>query len=549
MDLQTLLNIILAALVILLTILILSRSRSDSRHRRTHPQPSDTDLAGILAASAIDGSIARVAGRVSDVLKGPLGCARIVFLRKQRGQLELNFYHGLGTVRKHQFRLRYSDSLSEFLRQGYRPRSLSELRPHVPDEYYQQLEQLGLTLFLPVFCRDNLYGVYFLADLLGGDTDNKEHLAVLAYTLASAYHTRWHEARFERLQQRLEKKTSGTESRPALPSDLPRRVLTLVRHRRSETLVPKLIDSIQDELGVNRLAYLYEPREDNEPLTLHSKGRIQIPTPPDRATFLAVLGSLKPHGSVDLQSLKDLSAEGQIWVTQLYEAGVRQLSRFEVLSGRHGLLLLWRSIPDSNLAEHLDRLQPVITELVRNAEMHEKYEELSYTDSLTGLANQRYFRKRLDEEINRARRYERSLALIIFDLDGLKQVNDRHGHLAGDEILTQMGRILKNCIRTIDIVSRYGGDEFCVIMPEADMATCRQFMQRLQQTIGEGRFAIENVGEPLQCTISQGAAIFPDHADNQTDLIFNADMALLKAKAGGRNSFLIHNETVGTETP
>jgi len=173
---------------------------------------------------------------------------------------------------------------------------------------------------------------------------------------------------------------------------------------------------------------------------------------------------------------------------------------------------------------------------------------LSYTDSLTGLANQRYFRKRLDEEINRARRYERSLALIIFDLDGLKGINDRHGHLAGDEIIREMGRILKNCIRAIDIVCRYGGDEFCVIMPEADAATCRQFMLRLQETIGASKFTVENVSEPLRCTISQGAAIFPEHADNQTDLIFNADMALLKAKNGGRNSFLIHNETVESGT-
>lgn len=547
MDLQTLLIGILAALVVLLTVLLVSRQRTGKSPRTPAPDESLFALTSLLQASAADGSIARVAGAVSDLLKGPLGCDRILFLRKQRGFLELNYYHALRGFKRTQFRIRFTDELSAFVRQDYAPRKASELTPFILPSTTQALAQFELETFFPVFWRDNLYGLYFVSRPKNGQA--QEALSILAHTLSSAYHVKWHEARYDRLAKKL---AQAPPAPPAtVPTDTPlqRRVLKLVRHRNSETLVPKLIDTIQEEIGVRRLAYLYEPRTGEEDLTMHVSGGISIPGLQDKSVFLSLVGRLDPHLPYEIEQLEALAPEAGEWLGELRARGVRQVSRFEVRNGRHGLLMLWRTLASERLSEHLQRLQPAVTELVRNAEVHEKYEELSYTDALTGLANQRYFRKRLDEEISRARRYQRSLALIIFDLDGLKAINDQYGHLAGDEVLRQMGRILKHCIRAIDIVSRYGGDEFCVIMPEADHATCRQLMQRLQETIGAARFEVVNLEEPLSCTISQGAALFPIHADNQTDLIFHADMALLKAKAGGRNHFLIHTEPVAPEQP
>jgi diguanylate cyclase (GGDEF)-like protein len=177
--------------------------------------------------------------------------------------------------------------------------------------------------------------------------------------------------------------------------------------------------------------------------------------------------------------------------------------------------------------------------LIENAESFERVEELSYTDNLTQLSNQRYFLKRLSEEIDRAKRYNRSLALIIFDLDELKSINDNYGHLAGDAVLKRLGQILKRSIRAIDIIARYGGDEFCVIMPEADRATCRRFMERLREKISGANFSVDDSGGEYRCTISQGGAVFPEHGERVEELIRSADQALLTAKGRGRDQAVL----------
>ncbi|MBK7090423.1 MAG: GGDEF domain-containing protein [bacterium] len=103
--------------------------------------------------------------------------------------------------------------------------------------------------------------------------------------------------------------------------------------------------------------------------------------------------------------------------------------------------------------------------VLENLSNFEKIERLSYTDELTGLHNYRYFYKRLQEEMLRAQRFDRHLALVIFDVDGFKVFNDTYGHLSGDFLLEQLGKLLTKSVRSIDIVSRYGGEEFCIIMP------------------------------------------------------------------------------------
>ncbi len=178
---------------------------------------------------------------------------------------------------------------------------------------------------------------------------------------------------------------------------------------------------------------------------------------------------------------------------------------------------------------------------MENIHQFRKIEEMSYTDSMTGLYNYRYFYKRLGEEILRARRFERSLALVIFDIDEFKVINDSYGHQTGDFILKQLGKLMHESVRSIDIVSRYGGEEFCMIMPETDRESCAQFMERLRVKIASYSFKNRNSDESLNISVSMGGAIYPDDAPRIDRLIYCADMAMMESKKTGRNKINLYN--------
>jgi len=171
-------------------------------------------------------------------------------------------------------------------------------------------------------------------------------------------------------------------------------------------------------------------------------------------------------------------------------------------------------------------------------------EKLSFTDSMTELYNYRYFYKRLSEEIYRAKRYNRELALVIFDIDNFKSINDSYGHQAGDDVLKKLAQLVLSSARAIDVVSRYGGEEFCVIMPDTNHDSCGIFIERLRKMIAEHEFLNGQIGNPSFITVSCGAAIYPRDGQTIDRLIYCADMALLEAKSGGRNRSLMWNAAI-----
>jgi diguanylate cyclase (GGDEF)-like protein len=176
-------------------------------------------------------------------------------------------------------------------------------------------------------------------------------------------------------------------------------------------------------------------------------------------------------------------------------------------------------------------------------------ERLSYTDSMTGIFNYRYFYKRLDEEILRAKRYDRELSLVILDIDNFKLFNDNYGHQTGDMVLKSIAELITRAIRSIDIVSRYGGEEFCIVMPDTSEKNGLVFIDRLRNEIADFKFKSRTITEEISITVSVGCSVFPHHATTPDRLIYCADMALLKAKSLGRNkSIMYQSDIIESET-
>lgn len=171
---------------------------------------------------------------------------------------------------------------------------------------------------------------------------------------------------------------------------------------------------------------------------------------------------------------------------------------------------------------------------VENAVLLRRSEELSITDDLTKLYNSRYLNSHLLREVQRSRRYGGQVSLIFLDLDGFKCVNDQHGHLAGSRALVEVGAVIRHMVREIDVVSRFGGDEFTVILPQTGPAGARTIAERIRERVEQTVF-LETFGLQVRITASFGIATFPDHADSKDTLIQKADQAMYRVKGRGKN--------------
>lgn len=169
----------------------------------------------------------------------------------------------------------------------------------------------------------------------------------------------------------------------------------------------------------------------------------------------------------------------------------------------------------------------------------EYYRKLSNIDDLTGIHNYRFFKEMLKHEIERHSRYNRPLSLLMIDIDNFKEVNDNYGHLVGDQVLRQTAHLLKKSIRSCDIVSRYGGEEFAVILPETLPDEALKVGDRIVKTIPchDFKVAETNIGKEISVTV--GLASFPKDADNAKLLIENSDKALYQGKQAGKNQVYV----------
>ena len=218
-------------------------------------------------------------------------------------------------------------------------------------------------------------------------------------------------------------------------------------------------------------------------------------------------------------------------------------------TGRHIWLdMMWRSVLNSH--GEVERLQVASRDITDSKqyekrleeaqrklreqqaeleEMNERLKSLASTDALTGLKNRRAFEERLDKELSRSRRHGHPLSLILLDIDHFKSYNDTYGHPKGDEILRLVGRTLSRAMRETDFATRYGGEEFAILLPDTDREGAQHLAERLRHTIESAKWPDREI------TASVGVASYGERASTAEQLIDQADRALYRSKEQGRN--------------
>lgn len=190
------------------------------------------------------------------------------------------------------------------------------------------------------------------------------------------------------------------------------------------------------------------------------------------------------------------------------------------------------------LKEDLDLLMRLVDQTaiaIERTSLYQKMTELAITDDLTKLFNTRYLNRTIEIEIQRSSRYSTSVSLIFMDVDHFKRINDSYGHLIGSKLLVEMGQLLLKSLRTVDIVARYGGDEFVVVLPQTPPSAAAQIAERMRKAIEQNTF-LKREGYALKLTASFGVASYPESAKSKDDLIKIADDAMYRVKHQTRNA-------------
>jgi diguanylate cyclase (GGDEF)-like protein len=277
--------------------------------------------------------------------------------------------------------------------------------------------------------------------------------------------------------------------------------------------------------------YLYDGEQD----IFHLRASHIPPDDPRRKGIL----------TLDLAEIRGPGA-AVTWTPALMPAptGLRPLAIDQVLAvplpgagALIGMLLMGRERQSLTIddVDRVGRLVPELLPALVNAMLVERYKELTIKDDQTDSYNRRYFDRFLSEEVYRAHRYGTALSLIFLDMDNLKEVNNRYGHAMGSKALREVSRRLVGSIRGSDKLFRYGGDEFCVVLPETDPRGARELAERLRVALASRPFLVHDT-PGMNLTASFGIASYPDHSRTSLGLVKCADRAMQRIKQAGKNS-------------
>lgn len=238
---------------------------------------------------------------------------------------------------------------------------------------------------------------------------------------------------------------------------------------------------------------------------------------------------------VDLESV----ADGVRVLADAYRRSYREQRRLVRLSDRMQLELQRAKREQEEQGLRLAALNAQLTtEIQQRKALEAELRLAAITDSLTGVAVRRHFQQQLEDEIKRAGRSGRPLVLLLMDLDRFKDINDTHGHAAGDDVLVGFVKVCRDQLRETDLPGRIGGEEFAVILPECGPEDGQRVAERIRAGL-EAHGTRLDTGETIACTVSIGLAVL-EAGESATALMKRADMAMYAAKKGGRNRVVRH---------
>jgi diguanylate cyclase (GGDEF)-like protein len=297
-----------------------------------------------------------------------------------------------------------------------------------------------------------------------------------------------------------------------------------------EELLDRVCELIQDAFRVSHVSLFL--REDHD-LVLRAHHGTLTPRIPQGGRFPA---SNEPWASILASGRTATESDMRSATTLKFFAESASRMRIPLVSFGQtlGILALDSSQPDAfrdGDLQSLESVADICATAIQNAHYVERVKQLAYLDGLTGIFNRRFFELRIMEEIERARRYGTGMAVIMADIDQFKRLNDEFGHVLGDEVLRQASSLFHQQLRKIDVVCRYGGEEFGILLTQTNAQHAMKIAEKLRKMVADWQFP----GVPRTVTISAGIAAFPDHGTTRDELVRAADAALYAAKQAGRN--------------